>query len=45
VNRTELAELSAANRFTRELKTEVATLKRTRELLRESPDPKGVTRP
>ena len=45
VNRTELAGLSAANKFTRELETHVAMLKRTRELLRESHDPKGGTRP
>lgn len=45
LNRAELAQLSAANRRIRELETEVAILKRARELLREPNDPKGGTRP
>ncbi len=45
LNRTEQAELSAANKRIRELETEVAILKRARELLREPNDPKGGTRP
>lgn len=45
LNRAELAELSAANKRIRELETEVAILKRARELLREPHDPKGGTRP
>ncbi|OBK30497.1 transposase [Mycobacterium asiaticum] len=43
-NRAEQAELTAANKRIRELETEVAILKRARELLREPPDPKGGTR-
>lgn len=45
LNRVEQAELSAANKRIRELETEVAILKRARELLREPNDPKGGTRP
>jgi transposase len=45
LNRAELAELSAANKRIRELATEVAVLKRARELLREPHDPEGGTRP
>jgi transposase len=45
LNRPELAELSAANKRIRELATEVAVLKRARELLREPHDPKGGMRP
>ncbi|OBA66289.1 transposase [Gordonia sp. 852002-10350_SCH5691597] len=45
LNRAELSELSAANRRIRELETEVAVLKRARELLRGPHDPKGGTRP
>ncbi|QNJ93869.1 transposase [Mycolicibacterium fluoranthenivorans] len=45
LNRAELAQLSAANRRIRELETEVAILKKARELLREPHDPKGGTRP
>jgi transposase len=45
LNRAELSELSAANKRIRELETEVAILKRARELLREPHDPKGGTRP
>jgi transposase len=45
LNRAELSELSAANRRIRELETEVAILKRARDLLREPHDPKGDTRP
>jgi transposase len=45
LNRAEQAELSAANKRVRELETEVAILKRARELLREPHDPKGGTRP
>jgi transposase-like protein len=45
LNRAELAELSAANRRIRELETEVAILKRARELLKEPHDPKDGTRP
>jgi ANTAR domain len=45
VNRAEQAELSAANKRIRELETEVAILKRARELLREPHDPKGDMRP
>ena len=45
LNRAEQAELSAANKRIRELETEVAILKRARELLREPHDPKGGTRP
>ncbi|MFN6554245.1 transposase [Mycolicibacterium septicum] len=44
LNRAELAQLSAANQRIRELETEVAILKRARELLREHNDPKGGTR-
>lgn len=44
LNRTELSELSAANKRTDELETEVAILKRVRELLREPHDPKDGTR-
>ena len=43
LNRAEQAELAAANKRIRELENEVA--KRARELLRESRDPKGGTRP
>lgn len=42
LNRAELAQLSAANKRIRELETEVAILKRARELLREPKDPKTV---
>lgn len=45
LNRGEQAELSAANKRIRELETEVAILKRARELLKEPHDPKGGTRP
>ena len=45
LNRAELAQLSAANKRIRELETEVAILKRARELLREPKDPKDGTRP
>jgi transposase len=45
LNRAELAQLSAANKRIRELETEVAILKRARELLREPNDPKGGTWP
>ena len=45
LNRAEQAELAAANKRIRELENEVAILKRARELLRESHDPKGGTRP
>ena len=45
LNRAEQTELSAANKRIRELETEVAILKRARELLREPHDPKGDTRP
>ena len=45
LNRAEQAELAAANKRIRELETEVAILKRARELLREPHDPKGGTRP
>jgi transposase len=45
LNRAELSELSAANKRIRELETEVAILKKARELLREPHDPKGDTRP
>jgi transposase-like protein len=45
LNRAELSELSASNKRIRELETEVAILKRARELLREPHDPKGGTRP
>lgn len=45
LNRCEQAELAAANKRIRELETEVAILKRARELLREPHDPKGGTRP
>jgi transposase len=45
LNRAEQAELGAANKRIRELETEVAILKRARELLREPHDPKGGTRP
>jgi transposase len=45
LNRAEQAELCAANKRIRELETEVAILKRARELLREPHDPKGGTRP
>ena len=45
LSRTEQAELAAANKRIRELETEVAILKRARELLREPHDPKGGTRP
>lgn len=40
LNRAEQAELAAANKRIRELETEVAILKRARELLREPHDPK-----
>jgi transposase len=40
LNHAELSELSAANKRIRELETEVAILKRARELLREPHDPK-----
>lgn len=43
LHRAELAQM--ANRRIRELGTEVAVLKRARELLREPHDPKGGTRP
>ena len=42
LNRAEQAELTAANKRIRELETEVAILKRARELLREPDDPKAV---
>jgi transposase len=42
LNRAELAELSPDNKRIRELETEVAVLKRARELLREPHDPKAV---
>jgi len=45
LSRAEQAELAAANKRIRELETEVAILKRARELLREPHDPKGGTRP
>ncbi|MCV7340308.1 hypothetical protein [Mycobacterium haemophilum] len=45
LNRAEHAELSAANKGIRELKTEVAILERARELLREPHDLKGSKRP
>lgn len=45
LNRAEQAELIAANKRIRALETEVAILKRARELLREPNDPKGDTRP
>jgi transposase len=45
LNRAEQAELGAANKRIRELETEVAILKRARELLRKPHDPKGGTRP
>jgi transposase-like protein len=45
LNRAEQGELSAANRRIGELETEVAILKRARELLREPHDPKGGMRP
>ena len=45
LTRAALAELSAATKRIRELETEVAILKRARELLREPHDPKGGTRP
>jgi transposase-like protein len=45
LNRADQAELGAANKRIRELETEVAILKRARELLREPHDPKGGTRP
>jgi transposase len=45
LNRAEQAELGTANKRIRELETEVAILKRARELLREPHDPKGGTRP
>lgn len=45
LNRAEQAELAAANQRIRELETEVAILKRARELLKEPHDPKGGTRP
>jgi transposase-like protein len=45
LNRSEQAELAAANKRIRELETEVAILKRARELLREPHDPKAGTRP
>lgn len=45
LNRAEQAELAAANKRIRELETEVAILKRARELLREPHDPKDDTRP
>lgn len=45
LNRAEQAELTAANKRIRELETEVAILKRARELLREPNDPKDGTRP
>jgi transposase-like protein len=45
LNRAELAELNATNRRIRELETEVAILKRARELLKEPHDPKDGTRP
>ena len=44
LNRAEQDELGAANKRIRELETEVAILKRARELLREPDDPKGCTR-
>lgn len=45
LNRAELAQLGAANKRIRELETEVAILKKARELLREPHNPKGDTRP
>ena len=45
VNRAEQAELAAANKRIRELATEVAILKRARELLAEPHDPRGGMRP
>ena len=45
LNRAEQTQLTAANKRIRELETEVAILKRARELLREPNDPKGGTRP
>ena len=45
LNRCEQAELAAANKRIRELESEVAVLKRARELLREPHDPKDGTRP
>lgn len=45
LNRAEQAELTAANKRIRELETEVAILKKARELLWEPHDPKGDTRP
>jgi transposase len=44
LNRAEQAELTAANKRIRELESEVAILKRARELLREPDDPKGGMR-
>ena len=45
LNRAEEAELGAANKRIREIETEVAILKRARELLKEPHDLKGGTRP
>ena len=45
LNRSEQAELAVANERIRELETEVAILKRVRELLREPRPPKGGKRP
>ena len=45
LNRVEQAELAAANKRIRELETEVAILKRARELLREPHHPKAGTQP
>lgn len=45
LNRAEQAELAAANKRIHELETEVAILKRARELLGEPHDAKGGTRP
>lgn len=42
LNRAELADLGAANKRIREVETEVAILKRSRELRREPHDPKAV---
>lgn len=45
VTRAEQTEITAAKARIRELETEVAILKRTRELLKEPHDPQGGTRP
>jgi transposase-like protein len=45
LSRREHEELRLAKRRIRELESEVAILKRAKELLKDPPDPKGRTRP